>query len=50
MIVVAKINLAIRVNKPFTNKKANRQGKKEKVSNILSVNCPYPFIRSFMHA
>ena len=50
LIVVAKINLAVRVNKHFTNKIANRQEKNEKVSNILSVNCPYPFVRSFIHA
>ena len=32
MIVVAKISIAMRENKPFTNKIANRQEKNEKVS------------------
>jgi hypothetical protein len=30
LIVAAKISLAVKENKPFTNKKANRQEKKRK--------------------
>ena len=47
MIVVAKISIVIRENKPFTNKIANRQEKTKKYKKIIQRTAP---VRSSVHS